>query len=61
MRHRSLKRELEKLRGELAEPEQQLKHSHADMRQLRWRLAEDAGNASAAPRAGLYRIRPQPA
>jgi tetratricopeptide (TPR) repeat protein len=54
MRHRSLKRELDKLRGELAEREQQLKHSHADMQQLRRRLSEDAHDTSADTRAGLY-------
>jgi tetratricopeptide (TPR) repeat protein len=54
MRHRRLKRELEKLRGELAEREQQLKHSHADMQQLRRRLSADAHNTSADARAGLY-------
>jgi hypothetical protein len=58
MRHRALKRELEKLRGELAEREQQLEHSQAAMQQLRRRLAEDAQTASAAPRAGLYRRTP---
>jgi hypothetical protein len=52
MRHRSLKRELEKLRSELAEREQQLERSHAEMRQLRRRLAEDASGTSAATRAG---------
>jgi tetratricopeptide (TPR) repeat protein len=54
MRHRALKRELEKLRGELAEREQQLKHSHADMQQLRRRLSADAHNTSADTRAGPY-------
>jgi hypothetical protein len=53
MRHRGLKRELEKLRGELAERKQQLKHSQADMQQLRRRLAEDTQTTSAATRAGL--------
>src|SRR6266536_3141586 len=53
MRYRSLKRELEKLRGDLAEREQQLERSHADMQQLRRRLAEDAPSPSAATR-GLY-------
>jgi hypothetical protein len=54
MRYRSLKRELEKLRGDLAEREQQLERSHADMQQLRRRLSADAHNTSAATRAGPY-------
>jgi hypothetical protein len=58
MRHRGLKRELEKLRSELAEREQQLKHSQADRQQLRQRLAEDTETTSPAPRAGLYRRTP---
>jgi MalT-like TPR region len=53
MRQRTLKRELETLRGELAEREQQLERSHADVQRLRRRLAEEAGNTSAETRAGL--------
>lgn len=53
MRHRSLKRELEQLRGELAKREQQLERSHADVQELRRRLAEEAGNRSADTRARL--------
>src|SRR5215218_9622320 len=52
MRHRRLKRELEQLRGELAEREQQLERSHADVLQLRRTLAEEAGD-TADTRAGL--------
>jgi tetratricopeptide (TPR) repeat protein len=52
MRHRALKRELERLHSELAEREQQLKRSHADMQQLRRRLSEDAHNTSTDTRAG---------
>jgi tetratricopeptide (TPR) repeat protein len=53
MRHRGLKRELEQLRGELAERERQLERSRADVQQLRRRLAAEAGNRSADTRAGL--------
>jgi chromosome segregation ATPase len=60
MRHRSLKRELEQLRGELAERERQLERSPADLQQLRRRLAEEARNGSADTRgrASLAGLRP---